>query len=206
MPAAEPTASSPQVFAFLFCSLDGFVEDAGKHLDWNTNQPQVFTWNSPEARHNPRVSAMLLGRNTYDHFAEFWPRQAAFTDYPQIAQFMRDTPKTVVTSRPDSLPAWTGSRPVSGTDLKATVGALKASHDHDIAVFGSSRLAGQLLEQGLLDELRILVSPVVLGSGTGLFQGLSRRVHLTPGSTTTFPSGNVLLTYTPQAPVGKSTS
>ncbi len=189
---------SGRIFAFLFCSVDGFIEDKQRRLDWSTPELQVFTWNSPEARHNPQVSAMLLGRNTFDHFAEFWTTKAAFTDYPQIAQFMRDTPKTVITSRPESLPDWTGSRPVSGTDLKATVDALKAAHDDDIAVFGSPTLTAQLLHQGLLDELRILINPVALGAGTRLFEGLERRVPLTTTSTTTFPSGNVLITYTSQ--------
>lgn len=200
------TRRTPQLFAFLFCSLDGFVEDAEKRLDWSTSEPEVFTWQRQRARQVPHVGSMLLGRNTYDHFAEFWPSSEAYERYPEIAAFMHETPKTVVTSRPETLSPWHEAQPAEGGDLPALVEQLRADHDGDIAVFGSSILAAQLLEQGLLQELRILVSPVVLGSGTGLFQGLSQRVHLTPGSTTMFPSGNVLLTYTPQAAHGKSAS
>ncbi|NLS08502.1 dihydrofolate reductase [Nesterenkonia sp. MY13] len=197
----DATPGSPsQAFAFIVCSVDGFIEDGQKRLDWSTAEPEVFTWNNPEARHNPRVSAMLLGRNTYDHFADFWPSEAAFNDFPKIAEFMRETPKHVVTSRPESLPVWNGAKPVDGKNLKDAVTTLKETHDDDIAVFGSPTLAAQLLEQALLDELRILINPVALGAGTKLFEGLGRRVPLITTSATTFPSGNALLTYTPQVP------
>lgn len=203
---APAAARSPQVFAFLFCSLDGFVEDTQRRLDWNTNDPELFTWKGRQARQSPHVGALLLGRTTYDHFAEFWPSAEAYEHYPEIAAFMHETPKTVVTSRPETLPPWHLATAADGTDLAAVVAELCADHDGDIAVFGSSTLTAQLLERGLVDELRILVSPVALGGGTGLFQGLTRRVHLTPGPVTTFPSGNVLLTYTPRPPEGTATS
>lgn len=197
---------APQVFAFLFCSVDGFIEDAEGRLDWNTDDPELFVWKGRQARQTPHVGALLLGRRTYDHFAEFWPSPEAAARYPEIAAFMHEVPKIVVTSRPDSLPSWHGASPVDGADLPAVVAELRQEHDSDLAVFGSSTLAAQLLEHGLIDELRILISPVALGSGTGLFHGLRSPVSLTPGPTTTFPSGNVLLTYTPNAADGTSAS
>lgn len=200
------TTRSPQVFAFIFCSLDGFVEDAEQRLDWNTDDPELFVWKTRQARQSPHIGTLLLGRRTYDHFAEFWPSPEAHQHYPEIAAFMHEVPKTVVTSQPNTLPPWNAAEPAEATDLPAVVAKLREQHEGDIAVFGSSTLAAQLLEQGLLDELRILISPVVLGSGTGLFQGLSSRVHLTPGPTTTFPSGNVLLTYTSESPDGETAS
>lgn len=206
-PTTPATAGrTPQLFAFLFCSVDGFVEDSEGRLDWNTGEPELFAWQRRRARQVPYVGSMLLGRTTYDHFAEFWPSSEAYEHYPEIAAFMHETPKTVVTSRPGTLPTWHEAQSADGNDLPSLVERLRTAHDGDIAVFGSSALAAQLLGQGLLDELRILVSPVVLGRGTGLFQGLSRRIHLTPGPTTAFPSGNVLLTYTPRAADGKSAS
>lgn len=193
----------PQVFAFLFCSVDGFVEDADRRLDWNTDDPELFVWKGRQARQTPHVGALLLGRRTYDHFAEFWTTAEASERYPEIAAFMQAVPKAVVTNRPGSLPSWHGAHPADGTDLPGVVERLREEHDGDLAVFGSSELAARLLEQGLLDELRIVVSPMLLGSGTGLFQGLDTRVALTPGPVTTFPSGNILLTYAPQAPEGR---
>ena len=196
----SPRPRPPQVFAFLFCSVDGFIEDAEHRLDWNTNDPELFVWNQRQARQAPHIGAVLLGRRTYDHFADFWTTPEAAEQFPEIAAFMHEAPKTVVTTRPDSLPAWHGARPADGADLPGVVAELHAEHDGDIAVFGSSELAARLLEQGLLDELRILISPVLLGHGTGLFHGLGARVRLQAGPATMFPSGNALLTYTPQAP------
>lgn len=195
-------ARTPQVFAFLFCSVDGFVEDAHRGLGWSTGEPEVFTWHRRRARQTPHIGGMLLGRNTYDHFAEYWPSAEAFRTQPEIAAFMETTPKTVVTNRPASLASWQGARAAEGSDLSALVEQLrteqKADNDGDIAVFGSSTVAAQLLERGLLDELRILISPVALGRGTRLFRGLESHVHLQAGPTTTFPSGAVLVTYAPE--------
>jgi dihydrofolate reductase len=74
---------------------------------------------------------------------------------------------------------------------------LKERPGKDIAVFGSSNLTASLLDQNLVDELRVMVHPVLLGSGHSLLAGLSRRVHLELQRTTTFRSGNVLLCYRP---------
>jgi dihydrofolate reductase len=73
--------------------------------------------------------------------------------------------------------------------------ALKNQQGKDIAVLGSSNLCVTLLEHGLLDELRIMVNPVVLGSGTSLFTGLQDRQQFTLDSSRSFESGNVLLRY-----------
>ena len=195
-------ARTPQVFAFLFCSVDGFVEDAHRGLGWSTGEPEVFTWHRRRTRQTPHIGGMLLGRNTYDHFAEYWPSAEAFRTQPEIAAFMETTPKTVVTNRPASLASWQGARAAEERDLTALVEQLRTEQEADsggeIAVFGSSTLAAQLLERGLLDELRILISPVALGRGTRLFQGLESHVHLQAGPTTTFPSGAVLVTYAPE--------
>lgn len=112
-------ARAPQVFALLFCSVDGFVEDAHRGLEWSTGEPDVFTWHRRRARQTPHIGSMLLGRNTYDHFAEYRPSAEAFHTQPEIAAFMETTPKTVVTNRPASLPSWQGARAAEGSDLSA---------------------------------------------------------------------------------------
>lgn len=99
----SPRPRPPQVFAFLFCSVDGFIEDAEHRLDWNTNDPELFVWNQRQARQAPHIGAVLLGRRTYDHFADFWTTPEAAEQFPEITAFMHEVPKTVVTTRPDSL-------------------------------------------------------------------------------------------------------
>lgn len=72
---------------------------------------------------------------------------------------------------------------------------LKQKSDKDIAVLGSNNLCVTLLEKGLLDELRIMVNPVVIGKGTRLFEGLKEKHDFKLTSTRTFHNGNILLTY-----------
>ncbi|WP_150460205.1 dihydrofolate reductase family protein [Nesterenkonia ebinurensis] len=95
------TTRSPQVFAFIFCSLDGFVEDTEQRLDWNTDDPELFVWKTRQARQSPHVGTLLLGRRTYDHFAEFWLSPEAHQHYPEIAAFMHEVPTPATTASCD---------------------------------------------------------------------------------------------------------
>ncbi|MFE0898282.1 dihydrofolate reductase family protein [Streptomyces smyrnaeus] len=81
--------------------------------------------------------------------------------------------------------------------MGAEVARLRSESDGDVAIFGSSDLTVTLLEQGLVDELRILLHPVLLGRGRSLYAGLKDRIDLTAGAMTAFRSGNVLLRYRP---------
>ena len=115
---------------------------------------------------------------------------------------MNAVPKTVVTGGGQVTP-WENTRVVDGSGLDAELARLRAESAGDIAVFGSSDLTVTLLEQGLVDELRILVHPVLLGRGRSLFApGLRGRVDLTAGAVTVFRSGNVLLRYRPPGHAG----
>ncbi|GAA1172070.1 dihydrofolate reductase family protein [Nesterenkonia xinjiangensis] len=190
--AAQPRAR--HVFAFLFSSLDGCFEGPNHELDWALNDAEFFAWNRNQYR---QVGALVLGRRTYEHFAEFWTSPSARENMPDVATFMTSVPKLVVTRDPASLPPWTGTRHSDGRDLPSDLARLGAEVTGDVAVFGSSDLTSSLLEQGLVDELRVLVHPVLLGRGNRLFTTLPQRIELQAGPTTAFRSGNVLLTYRP---------
>uniref|UniRef100_A0AAU2JMH0 Dihydrofolate reductase family protein n=1 Tax=Streptomyces sp. NBC_00049 TaxID=2903617 RepID=A0AAU2JMH0_9ACTN len=189
-----PQGRRQQVFAFVVCSLDGYHEGPGGELDWGHYDEEFFDWNVRQTR---EVGALLLGRRTYEHFADVWPpgREAA-ERLPEIAAFMNAVPKTVVTDSGRITP-WENTRVVDGAGLEAEVARLRAESAGDVAVLGSSGLTGTLLERGLVDELRILVQPVLLGRGRSMYAGLRERAELTPGAVTVFRSGNVLLRYRP---------
>ncbi|MGW2325227.1 dihydrofolate reductase family protein [Streptomyces sp. NPDC001700] len=190
---STPGGRPQQVFAFLFCSLDGYHEGPDGELDWGLTDEEFFDWNLRQAY---EVGALLLGRRTYEHFAEVWTSAPAAERMPEIAAFMNAVPKTVVTTSGQVTP-WEGTRVTDGRDLTAEVARLRAESTGDIAIFGSSGLTVTLLEQGLVDELRILLNPVLLGHGRSLFAGLRDRIDLTAGAVTVFRSGNVLLRYRP---------
>jgi dihydrofolate reductase len=79
------------------------------------------------------------------------------------------------------------------------IGELKQQPGKDLAIFGSPTLTASLIEQGLVDELRVMVQPILLGAGKSLFAALRRRVPVELERTTVFSSGNVLLHYRPSA-------
>ena len=185
------------VFAFQFCSLDGYHEGAEGELDWGTNDEEFFDWNVRQTR---EVGALLLGRRTYETFARVWPTADAAERLPEVAAFMNAVPKTVVTGGGGQLTPWQNTRAIGAAELTAEVRRLRTESDGDVAVFGSSQLTATLLERGLVDELRVLLHPVLLGRGRSLYAGLPERVALTPGPVTVFRSGNVLLRYRPPGP------
>jgi dihydrofolate reductase len=141
---------------------------------------------------------LLLGRKTYDIFAAHWPelaRNPGTTDAGEVALahvFNRAT-KYVATHRPESL-SWQNSEPL-GPDVAASLRKLKSGDGPDLFVQGSSDLLQTLLKNDLVDELRLMIFPVVLGKGKRLFGtgALPGAFKLTRSSTST--SGVLLATY-----------
>lgn len=167
-------------------------------VDWGLHDEEFFDWNLRQTR---EVGALLLGRRTYEHFADVWTSAEAAERMPEVTAFMNAVPKTVVTGS-GPVTRWEGTRTADGSDLEAEVARLRAESAGDIAIFGSSELTVGLLEQGLVDELRILLHPVLLGRGRSLYAGLRDRVDLAAGAVTAFRSGNVLLRYRPPGRAG----
>ncbi len=173
----------------MMVSLDGFFEGPDHNLDWH-NVDQEFV--AFAVRQLDDTGTILFGRRTYEMMAGFWPSEAAVASDPETAKRMNDTPK-VVFSNTLREARWQNTRLFPGDRLKETVEALKQGDGKDIAVLGSSDLAVSLLQMGLLDELRIMVNPVVLGAGKRLFEGIDRPLDLRLYAAQTFTSGNVFV-------------
>jgi dihydrofolate reductase len=137
--------------------------------------------------------ALLLGRVTYQGFAAAWPgMEAAPGDEQAFADRMNTLPKYVVSKTLEEV-AWNNSTLLKG-DVGKAVAALKEQAGQNILIGGSAQLACALLRDGLIDELRLLVHPVVVGSGKRLFTDES-AASLTLAETKTFATGVVLLRY-----------
>jgi dihydrofolate reductase len=133
---------------------------------------------------------MLLGRQTYEEFASYWPQQPSDVE---PADFMNNTPKVVVSSslkRAD----WQNTTIVSGS-VAEELTKLKQQPGKNIGITGSGTLVASLLRDGLLDELVLLVHPIVVGKGKRLFDGLGNTVPLKLVSAKTFSTGVLSLTY-----------
>jgi dihydrofolate reductase len=178
-----------KIVANLFISLDGVVEAPDKwHFPYFNDEMGEAVGASMAA-----ADTMLLGRRTYQEFASFWPEQPAGD---QFADHMNNTPKYVVSTTLDTVD-WKNSTLVNG-DVAAELTKLKDQPGKDISMTGSGTLVRSLLRDGLLDELNLLVHPIVLGSGARLFEG-EDRIPLELASSTTFTTGVLHLVYRPAA-------
>ena len=163
-------------------------------LDGVAEEPSWFMDGGPEVIENlGRVIGsqddVLLGRRTYDYWAGHWPT----SDMEPFASFINTTPKHVVTS---SAPAreWANSTLVT-TPLADYVADLKAGPGRDIGIHGSIALAQSLLRARLVDELRLVVAPVVAGRGRRLFDGGDELQRLELVDVTSSPNGTLFLAY-----------
>jgi dihydrofolate reductase len=178
-----------------FISLDGVIEDPGgaedyKYGGWSFEINRGDEGNQFKLDETAASDALLLGRRTYEGFADAWPsREGEFADK------FNSMPKYVVSSTLKD-PEWTNST-VIGTDLPAEVSRLKQEHDGDIVVHGSAQLVQALVDQGLVDELRLMVFPVVLGAGKRLFGETSDKRPLRLSDSKIIGDGVALLTYVP---------
>ena len=151
-------------------------------------------WNEEAAKYKYdelfASDALLLGRVTYQGFAKAWP---STTDEQGFADRMNSLPKYVVSKALQKVD-WNNSRLIKG-NIAEEVAELKQQPGRDILVAGSGKLVHTLMQHDLVDEYRLMVHPVVLGSGKSLFRdGISRKVLRLVG-TKTFSSGIVLLSY-----------
>src|SRR5216117_4044225 len=134
---------------------------------------------------------LLLGRRTYDIFAGYWPK----AENGPIANGLNAATKYVATHRPDSL-GW-GQVKDLGKDIVEGIRGIKSKDGPDLIVWGSSTLTSVLLEQGLVDEVLLLVCPVLLGRGKRFFSDSANPRELALVSTKAAPSGVLMNTYRP---------
>ena len=177
-----------------FISLDGVIEDPGGAEDyryggWTFEIDRGDAGNAFKLEETMATEALLLGRKTYEGFAEAWPQRDG-----EFADKFNTMPKYVVSSTLED-PEWTNSTVLDGDDLAGAVATLKARHDGDVVVHGSARLAQALIDQDLVDELRLMVFPVVLGEGKRLFGPTGDKKRLRLSDSQTVGDGVVVLTY-----------
>ena len=182
-----------------FISLDGIIEDPGgaegySQGGWSFRNPTPDggPWKLEELR---AADVLLLGRITYEGFAAAWPGMEETTG--EYGKKMNGMPKVVVSATLTEA-TWQNTTIIAG-DVKAKVTEMKDAHDGDILVFGSATLAEALREYGLIDEYRLMVHPVVLGSGKRLFKEGAAGTDLTLADVSKSGPDVLLLTYRPKA-------
>jgi dihydrofolate reductase len=183
-----------KLISFMVVTLDGYYEGPNGEFDW-PNIDEEFNEFSVSQLND--IDILLFGRVTYEGMASYWPTPEAHEYDPAIAHAMNTIPKIVFSTTLGSAD-WQNTTLVK-KNVAETVSKLKQEPGKHLAVFGSPDLTVSLLREGLVDELRVMVQPILLGAGKSLFRTLEGRVPLELQQTTTFRSGNVLLTYRPVA-------
>jgi dihydrofolate reductase len=179
-----------------FVSLDGVMEDPGgsenfKHGGWTFEIARGDEGDKFKFDETLEAEAQLLGRVTFEAFAEAWPSRTG-----EFADKFNNMPKYVVSSTLDK-PDWTNSTVLNG-DVVDAVSKLREEQDGVILVAGSAQLVQTLLEHDLVDELRLMVFPVVLGSGKRLFGDTSDKKRLRLVDSKAVGDGVAILIYEPQ--------
>jgi dihydrofolate reductase len=182
-----------RLIAFEQVSLDGFFVDARGDMSWAHKQDAE--WNEFAAGNAKGGGALLFGRVTYEMMASFWPTEAARQRMPEVAEGMNNLPK-VVFSRTLKEAAWRNTRLVKD-DMVGAVRRMKAEPGPGMVILGSGSVVSQLADAGLIDELQIVVNPIVLGGGRTLFESVKRNVTLKRVGVRSFGNGNVVLSYEP---------
>lgn len=175
-----------------FVSLDGVMEDPGgvegfEHGGWSFEVSRGEEGDRFKLDETMSSDALLLGRVTYEGFAAAWPsREGEFADK------FNSMPKYVVSSTLEQ-PDWSNTTVLKG-DLAEEVVRLRAAHERDVVVHGSATLVQALVDGDLVDELRLMVFPVVLGSGKRLF-GTSAKKPLRLVDSRVVGDGVAILVY-----------
>lgn len=184
------------LISFMNISLDGYQEGPDGAFDWPQIGPEFLEFSGQQM---DSIDTLLFGRTTYVEMADYWTKPEAFELSQDIAERMNSIAKVVFSATLAEADAgWNNSTLVSG-DPAAAIAEMKQQPGREMALFGSPTFTASLLEQGLVDELRVIVQPLLWGGGTTLFSALTRRVDLQLVRTLTFTSGNVLLSYRPAA-------
>jgi dihydrofolate reductase len=178
-----------------FVSLDGVMEDPSWESPFRGEEQEKFKFDELAA-----ADALLLGRKTYEGFAAAWPDMMEHYEGPrraelgEYAEMMNGYPKHVASTTLQEPLGWNNSTIIKG-NIPEEVDKLKQQEGKDLLVFGSADLMNTLMRHGLVDELRLMVFPIIVGKGKRLFEDGEDGRTLKLVDSKTFGTGVVSLAY-----------
>ena len=177
-------------------TLDGYFTGRNGDLSWAKTRDDA-EWNAFTAENAKGGGVLVFGRVTYEMMASYWPSPAALKSSPLVAERMNNLPK-IVFSRTLGKATWNNTKLVKG-DPAAEMRKMKAESGEGMVIMGSGSIVSRLAQEGLIDEYQIVVTPVVLGEGRTMFEGVGKKMSFSLTTTRTFGNGNVFLRYEPRA-------
>ncbi len=186
-----------RLVVFNSMTLDGYFVDPAGDMSWAHKHDAE--WNAFVSDNASGDAVLVFGRMTYEMMAGWWPTPQALQSMPVVAERMNSLPK-VVFSRTLGQAAWKNTKLVK-SDMAAAIRKMKQESANDLVILGSGSIVAQLAEEGLIDEFQIALTPIVLGRGRTMFEGIKQRLNLKLITTRAFANGNVFLRYEPMAPL-----
>ena len=183
-----------KLIALELVSVDGVMETPEEWAFSYSNEEM----NEANASGMAASDALLLGRVTYEGLAAFWPKQPGGDP---MVDYINSVPKLVVSTTLEEPLEWNNSTLIKG-NVAEKIAELKQLSGKDITIIGSAVLVRSLLRDRLLDELNLMVHPIVLGSGKRLFEDGGDQEFLELVDSKTFGSGVISLTYRPASEQG----
>ena len=181
--------------AFITTSLDGFFADSAGDMSWaHKSDPEWLEFVHSNASGG---GTLIFGRVTYEMMIRYWPTPMAKQQNPVVAEGMNSSSK-IVFSRTLGEATWQNTKLIK-SDLAGEIHKLKQQDGSGMCILGSGTIVTQLAEARLIDELQIVVSPILLGKGKTPFETLKQRLPLKLLKTRSFTNGNVIHYYGPTA-------
>lgn len=178
-----------KLIVFNMLTLDGYFEGLHSDISWHQVDEEFNEFAIEQLR---KTDTILFGRKTYELMAGYWPTPGAINDDAEVAEIMNSYPK-IVFSGTLKKAEWNNTQVFRG-NVEQELRQMKNQPGKDLIVLGSADLCSSLAEAGLIDEFRMMVSPVVIGRGIPFFKnGSKMKLHLLKAKV--FGNGNVLLCY-----------
>lgn len=171
-------------------TLDGFFEGLNDDLSWFIVDEEFFDYVKEMFK---SVDTILYGRKTYQHMESYWPD--AQDNDPTITHFMNKLQK-IVFSKTLNNANWNNSK-IIRENISEEIQEMKMLPGKDMVIFGSGEIVSHLTNEGLIDEYRIILNPVILGKGNPLFKNVNDKVKLNLFKTRKLKSGVIILYYHP---------
>jgi len=182
-----------KVVVFNNVTLDGYFVDAKGDMSWaHKNDPE---WSAFTADNAKGDCVFVFGRITYEMMASWWPTPQAIQSMPAVAERMNKLPK-VVFSRTLKQTTWSNATLIK-SGVAAAIRKMKQEPGDDLLIMGSGTIVSQLAQEGLIDEYQVVLTPIVLGQGRTMFDGLKEKMSLKLTQSRAFANGNVFLRYEP---------
>ncbi len=184
-----------KLIVFNNVSLDGYFVDGHGDMSWAKPDHKDAEWSKFVEANATGEGPLVFGRITYELMASYWPTPMARQNDQVLADRMNAIPKIVFSKTLKNL-SWKNTKLVKG-DLVSEIRKLKKEPGEGMAILGSGSIVSQLAQKGLIDEYQVVVTPIALGEGRTMFEGLEENLKLKLKDSRTFKNGKVFLRYEP---------